>query len=76
MMSSTAAYEGHDEQRGGRASDKTHSASIYQWLNDVREQCRDVRLSDLVLVPRDFEPHSDLHVSQLSTKLILFRILS
>lgn len=42
----------------------------------MREQRRHITLSDLILVARDFEPHVDLDIAQLSAELVLLRVLA
>ena len=54
----------------------TYRAIIYQRLNDMWEQSRDIVLSDLGLVTGDFQSHPDLHIPKLSHELVLLRILA
>lgn len=54
----------------------THCTTIHKRLHNMREQCRDVTLSNFVLVAADLEPHVDLNISQLPTELVLLRVLA
>ena len=48
---------------------------VHKWLDNMREQRRDVRPPDLGLVTRDLEAHPCLDVRQLTTKLRLLGVL-
>lgn len=54
----------------------TYRAVVYQWLNNVGEKSGDIVLPDLRLVAGNFQPHSDLDISELSHEFVLLRILT
>lgn len=54
----------------------THGTNIDKWLDEFRPHSRNVLLPNLRLIPRHPQPHADLHVSELTLKLVLLGILA
>lgn len=63
------------KRKEGREGTYCATVLLHEWANNLREQRRNIALSNLAFVSRYFEPHADLNFVELSLQLALLRVL-